>query len=51
MPSMKKMPQCERLTARTFGTETNIQQPFLPPLEGFDIGFIGLAGFFAMVIS
>jgi hypothetical protein len=27
------------------------QQPFLPPLEGFDIGFIGLLGFFAMVIS
>jgi hypothetical protein len=51
MPPIKKIPQCERLTACTFGTETNIQHPFLPPFEGLDIGFIGLLGFFAMWIS
>lgn len=27
------------------------QQPFLPPFEGLDIGFIGFAGFFAMWVS
>jgi hypothetical protein len=37
---------------RTDKSQTEFhQQPFLPPLEGFDIGFIGLLGFFAMVIS